>query len=69
MVEGAIRDELQALGLHAGAASVFLGDKLLTTPNPGDDHDAELLDRPDTSLAGGSLLGRGPVTRSVASTR
>ncbi len=32
-------DELQALCLHAGASSIFLGDRLLTTPNPGDDHD------------------------------
>jgi biotin synthase len=38
-------DELQALCLHAGANSIFLGDRLLTTDNPGDDHDASLLDR------------------------
>ncbi|MGH9276073.1 MAG: biotin synthase BioB [Acidimicrobiales bacterium] len=44
-------DELQALCLHAGASSIFLGDKLLTTPNPGDDHDHDLLDRLDVSLA------------------
>jgi len=50
-------DELQALCLHAGAASIFLGDKLLTTANPGEDHDRELLDRLDTTLAEGSLLG------------
>ena len=50
-------DELQALCLHAGAASIFLGDKLLTTPNPGDSHDDALLDRLDTTLADGSLLG------------
>jgi len=50
-------DELQALCLHAGAASIFLGDKLLTTGNPGDDHDRGLLDRLDTTLAEGSLLG------------
>ena len=43
-------DELQALCLHAGAASVFLGDRLLTTPNPGDDHDRDLLRRLDTSV-------------------
>jgi len=41
-------DELQALCLHAGASSVFLGDKLLTTDNPGDDRDQELFDRLDT---------------------
>ncbi len=50
-------DELQALCLHAGAASIFLGDKLLTTDNPGDDHDHDLLRRLDTTLAEGSLLG------------
>ena len=44
-------DELQALCLHAGASSVFLGDKLLTTPNPGDDHDRDLLGRLDTTVA------------------
>lgn len=44
-------DELQALCMHAGASSIFLGDKLLTTPNPGDDHDRELLDRLDADLA------------------
>ncbi len=44
-------DELQALCLHAGANSVFLGDRLLTTPNPGNDHDRDLLDRLDTTLA------------------
>jgi biotin synthase len=36
-------DETQALCLLAGANSIFTGDKLLTTPNPGDDADAELL--------------------------
>jgi biotin synthase len=44
-------DELQALCLHAGASSIFLGDRLLTTSNPGDDHDRTLLDRLDTELA------------------
>ncbi|HET9690289.1 MAG TPA: biotin synthase BioB [Acidimicrobiales bacterium] len=44
-------DELQALCLHAGASSLFLGDKLLTTANPGDDRDADLLARLGTDLA------------------
>jgi len=44
-------DELQALCLHAGASSIFLGDKLLTTPNPGDDHDTDLLERLDMRTA------------------
>ncbi|MDJ0767843.1 MAG: biotin synthase BioB [Ilumatobacter sp.] len=43
-------DELQALCLHVGASSVFLGEKLLTTANPGEAHDADLLDRLDTEL-------------------
>lgn len=38
-------DEAQALCFLAGANSVFLGDKLLTTPNPEAEHDHELLDR------------------------
>ncbi|KAG0185147.1 hypothetical protein DFQ28_009856 [Apophysomyces sp. BC1034] len=38
-------DELQALCLFAGAGSVFVGEKLLTTANPTPDHDRELIDR------------------------
>ena len=37
--------EAQALCLLAGANSIFTGDKLLTTPNPGDAHDQALLDK------------------------
>lgn len=44
-------DELQALCLHAGASSVFLGDKLLTTANPGAGHDEPLFERLDTRAA------------------
>jgi len=44
-------DELHALCLHAGANSIFLGDKLLTTANAGDDRDRSLLDRLDTEFA------------------
>ncbi len=43
-------DELQALCLHAGASSIFLGDQLLTTPNPGEERDHEMLHQLDTSL-------------------
>ena len=50
-------DELQALCLHAGASSIFLGDRLLTTPNPGDNRDQDLLERLDTGL-----VTRGPAT-------
>ncbi len=35
----------QALCFLAGANSIFTGERLLTTPNPGRDHDAELLER------------------------
>lgn len=35
-------DEIQALCFLAGANSIFLGDKLLTTANPRPDSDAEL---------------------------
>lgn len=38
-------DELQALCFLAGANSIFVGDKLLTTANPGEDHDRTLLAR------------------------
>ena len=53
----AMPDELQALCLHAGANSIFLGDRLLTTPNPGEGHDAELLRRLDSRVAAAPLLG------------
>jgi biotin synthase len=35
--------EAQLLCLYAGANSIFYGDRLLTTPNPGPDADSELL--------------------------
>ena len=38
-------DEMQALCFHAGANSIFYGEKLLTTPNPGADHDQRLFDK------------------------
>jgi biotin synthase len=40
-----LTDEAQTLCFLAGANSLFLGDKLLTTPNPGASHDEKLLDR------------------------
>jgi biotin synthase len=49
-------DELQALCLHAGANSIFLGDKLLTTPNAGDTHDSALLDRLGVRIADEPVL-------------
>ena len=35
--------EAQLMCLYAGANSIFYGDKLLTTPNPGTDEDMDLL--------------------------
>jgi biotin synthase len=35
--------EAQVLAMYAGANSIFYGDKLLTTPNPGADEDLALL--------------------------
>jgi len=40
-----LTDEAQTLCFLAGANSVFLGDRLLTTPNPGTTHDERLLRR------------------------
>lgn len=38
-------DETQALCFLAGANSIFYGDRLLTTANPGEDHDSTLFRR------------------------
>lgn len=38
-------ESCQALCFIAGANSIFTGDKLLTTPNAGDDHDAALFEK------------------------
>ncbi|AVA24566.1 biotin synthase BioB (plasmid) [Rhizobium sp. CB3171] len=38
-------DETQALCFFAGANSIFVGDTLLTTDNPGEDHDTGLFRR------------------------
>ena len=40
-----LSDEAQALCFLAGANSIFLGDRLLTTPNPDVDDDRRLLDK------------------------
>jgi biotin synthase len=40
-----LSDEAQALCLLAGANSVFLGDRLLTTPNPEADADRRLFSK------------------------
>jgi biotin synthase len=38
-------EETQALCFLAGANSIFYGPRLLTTPNPGRDHDREMMER------------------------
>jgi biotin synthase len=50
-------DELQALCLHAGANSIFLGEKLLTAANAGTTRDNDLLDKLDVHLAHAPVLG------------
>lgn len=40
-----LSDEAQALCFVAGANSIFMGEKLLTTPNPEMDRDQQLLDK------------------------
>lgn len=40
-----LSDEAQALCFLAGASSIFLGGRLLTTPNPAEDQDAALLSK------------------------
>lgn len=49
----ALSEEAQALCFLAGANSVFLGDKLLTTPNPGGDADSRLFEKLGIRLGGG----------------
>jgi biotin synthase len=39
----AMSDEMQALAFCAGANSLFTGEKLLTTPNPGESQDHRLM--------------------------
>jgi biotin synthase len=40
-----LSDEAQAMCFLAGANSIFMGERLLTTPNPGMDTDRTLLDK------------------------
>ena len=49
-----LTDEAQALCFLAGANSVFLGERLLTTPNPGTTHDERLLERLGMRLTPGA---------------
>lgn len=40
-----LTEEAQLMALYAGANSIFYGDRLLTTPNPGENADDSLLQR------------------------
>jgi biotin synthase len=63
-----LTDEAQALCFLAGANSVFLGDRLLTTPNPGTSHDERLFERLGMRLTpADAALGAGiPAPRAAA---
>jgi biotin synthase len=58
-------DEGQALCLLAGANSIFVGVKLLTTPNPAPDHDAQLLVRLGMDVQTAAGGGRSEDTQPV----
>ncbi len=51
----AMSDEMQALAFFAGANSLFTGDKLLTTPNPGESHDHRLLEALGMRIEGAAV--------------
>lgn len=48
-----LSDEAQSLCFLAGANSIFMGEKLLTTPNPAKNRDQELFDKLGMKLASG----------------
>ncbi len=52
----AMSDEMQALAFFAGANSLFTGDKLLTTPNPGESHDHNLLEALGMRVEGATVV-------------
>jgi biotin synthase len=56
-------DELHALCFAAGANSIFRGNVLLTTTNPGDDQDANLLARLGMRAASSPLQTGADLTR------
>ena len=57
-----LTDEAQALCLLAGANSLFLGERLLTTPNPGTSHDDRLLERLGMRLTPQEARAASPIT-------
>ena len=59
----ALSDEAQALCFVAGANSVFLGPRLLTTPNPPLDEDGRLLERLGLRLSPQAAVSGAPHSR------
>lgn len=59
-----LSDEAQTLCFLAGANSIFMGTKLLTTPNPGQNHDQQLLQKLGMRLREQSAV---PAVEPVAS--
>ncbi|MGH9593355.1 MAG: biotin synthase BioB, partial [Bryobacteraceae bacterium] len=55
-----LSDEAQALCFLAGANSVFLGEKLLTTPNPESEADHRLFGKLGVKLREAEVHARGP---------
>lgn len=55
----------QALLLLAGANSIFVGDRLLTTDNPGEDRDQSLLDAVGFEASGHEVMERGQKTTLI----
>jgi biotin synthase len=58
-------DEMQALCLFAGANSIFAGDRLLTAPNPGEDHDNRLMRKLGMSFVDSSTQLRDTVAKDA----
>ncbi|MDX2083819.1 MAG: biotin synthase BioB [Candidatus Melainabacteria bacterium] len=54
-----LSEEAQALCFMAGANSIFAGSTLLTTPNPGEDADARLMQKLGLSALAASTGGAG----------
>lgn len=60
-----LSDEAQALCFLAGANSIFAGEKLLTAPNPDEDHDQRLISRLGLLFASEAELRAGKDRSSV----
>ena len=58
-------DEAQALCFMAGANSIFTGEKLLTTDNPGEDHDSKLLRNLNMRPVAAKLEAHSEVTKVI----